>query len=515
MIASSTLGELKLAGNSWFIGGIGQEGHSGLRYAFVTDRPGTGEKMNQMAPSREANKVPYLETVLEQIPRGSARYQLFSKIAMDDPYASPAEELAAVRLEAARETFALRRQQIEVLDRRANDMGVSEVRTFADLVPLMFSHTTYKSYPNSFITQGRWDRLLKWFGTLSASPVNNVDVSGVNDMDAFIDRLRAGGHLAVTTSGTSGKVSFVHRVKADENLWLAWIANHYQWPGKVLPVQNRHYFQFGARTGPFMMMAAGALLRTLFARPDSRYYLSEGPYKVSILMRAAEMRSRIASSTATPLEIAEFEAQAKAQSEKGSAQLDLMCDKIIELRREPMIILSNWAPMWHMVGRARARGIDDGEFHPDTIVHLGGGRKGASLPDDYEGSVRAFFGRVNMASGYNMSEQSVMNHRCEAGRYHIVPWIIPLILDRTGEQLLDHGNGVIEGRYSLLDVGLNARWGGLITGDKVKMDFGAHCPCGRSGPSIIQISRYSDLGEEDKIGCAGTIEAYIRGALSE
>jgi hypothetical protein len=27
------------------------------------------------------------------------------------------------------------------------------------------------------------------------------------------------------------------------------------------------------------------------------------------------------------------------------------------------------------------------------------------------------------------------------------------------------------------------------------------------------IARYSDLGEEDKITCAGTMESYIRGAI--
>lgn len=458
--------------------------------------------------------VPYLEAVLISIPKDSARYKLFAKIAEDDPYSTPTEELADLRLQAAREIFALRRSQIELLDRRATDMGVAEIRTLADLVPLMFSHTTYKSYPSSFITKGRWDRLLKWYATLSAVPIDNVDVNGVENIDQFIDRLRAAGHLAVTTSGTSGKVSFVQRVKADEDLWLAWIANHYQWPDKVVPENTRHYFQFNSKVGPFMQMAAGAMLRKLFARPDSTHFLIEEPYEVSTLMRAAEMRTKIASSTATPQEIAEFEAAAKVQAAKGSKRLDEMCDKILELRHEPMLVLSNWAPMWHLVERARAKGIGDGEFHPDSIIHLGGGRKGATLPEGFENSVRDFFGDVHSASGYNMSEQSVMNHMCESERYHIAPWIIPLILDQTGEELLDHGNGVIEGRYAFLDVGLNARWGGLITGDKVKMDY-ADCPCGRPGPSIIQISRYADLGEEDKIGCAGTIEAYIRGSLSE
>jgi hypothetical protein len=62
---------------------------------------------------------------------------------------------------------------------------------------------------------------------------------------------------------------------------------------------------------------------------------------------------------------------------------------------------------------------------------------------------------------------------------------------------------------------LEGRWGGLITGDKVTADLGGRCPCGRSGPTILDtITRYAQPGEDDHIGCAGTIDGYIRGALS-
>jgi hypothetical protein len=38
------------------------------------------------------------------------------------------------------------------------------------------------------------------------------------------------------------------------------------------------------------------------------------------------------------------------------------------------------------------------------------------------------------------------------------------------------------------------------------------CDCGRSSPSVRDsITRYSDLPGGDKISCAGTIDAYVRG----
>ena len=36
-----------------------------------------------------------------------------------------------------------------------------------------------------------------------------------------------------------------------------------------------------------------------------------------------------------------------------------------------------------------------------------------------------------------------------------------------------------------------------------------------AGVMLPDISRFAGLGEEDKIGCAGTIDGYIRGALAQ
>ena len=56
--------------------------------------------------------------------------------------------------------------------------------------------------------------------------------------------------------------------------------------------------------------------------------------------------------------------------------------------------------------------------------------------------------------------------------------------------------------------------GRLISGDRVTVDHGDICPCGRAGPTVMpDIMRYKDIGD-DKIGCAGTIDAYITGLIS-
>ena len=75
-------------------------------------------------------------------------------------------------------------------------------------------------------------------------------------------------------------------------------------------------------------------------------------------------------------------------------------------------------------------------------------------------------------------------------------------------------NGQIEGRMAFVDLTFDGRWGGLISGDKIQLDFN-DCPCGRKGPTILDtITRYAQPGEDDHIGCAGTIDSYVRGALA-
>ena len=91
------------------------------------------------------------------------------------------------------------------------------------------------------------------------------------------------------------------------------------------------------------------------------------------------------------------------------------------------------------------------------------------------------------------------------------PTVLLLPLDETGERLLAT-EGEVEGRAAFFDLSMDARWGGLISGDKVQVDFGK-CACGHQGPTIGgEITRFAELPGGDKITCAGTIDAYIRGA---
>src|SRR5215218_8508534 len=109
----------------------------------------------------------------------TVRERLLDWVERPDALAIPNRELEEMQLAAARELFAERRKQIKVLDKRAKDTGVDRIGSLQDLVPLLFAHTVYKSYPASFVETGRWDRMLQWLQTLTVSDLSNTDVSGV------------------------------------------------------------------------------------------------------------------------------------------------------------------------------------------------------------------------------------------------------------------------------------------------------------------------------------------------
>jgi len=430
----------------------------------------------------------------------------------------PADELLQLQLLAAQDLFAERRTQIPVLDQRATDTGVSEIREKADLVPLLFSHTTYKSYPESLVAKGRWQLLTKWYETLSAVPID-VDVSAVQNVDDWVGALWSAGHYLYATSGTTGKCSFLNHTRGDREFVELFWRHCTGWPNTLDPqTVKMRYYAGVPEEGPQAPMHWFKYLGELFGHEGQRFHFGREPIRVSFLNRVGAMRKAISNGEASAADIAQYEQDMAVREKTMIADIEAIADDIITHRHESLFITA-WQIMEDIINIARDRGVRDGDFK--DVFLFGSGRKkfrGKLEPKELDKVATQFFGTENLRPRnhtYGMTELGTLTLMCEAGRYHIPPWMMLLLLDKNGNTLVEQTGEIVEGRGGFIDFSREGRWGGIISGDKLQVDFSPVCACGRPGPGILDtVSRYTDVGS-DKVDCAGTFDAYVRGVVDE
>ena len=76
------------------------------------------------------------------------------------------------------------------------------------------------------------------------------------------------------------------------------------------------------------------------------------------------------------------------------------------------------------------------DFNPENSIYVGGGLKRAKLPEDYREFVYETFNiqPERNYQNYSMQELHSGMPRCQkGGRYHVPPWVVPLILDKAGD----------------------------------------------------------------------------------
>ena len=133
--------------------------------------------------------------------------RLTGLVKADNRYDIPAAELRATHVAAINERFQERRTQIKLVAHRAAEAEIKEVRRLEEAVKLLLPHTAYKSYPENWLAQKRWDRLSKWLDTVSTHRVPVDKVSDAAEVDDWIEKLGANGFFVSCSSGTDRKTS--------------------------------------------------------------------------------------------------------------------------------------------------------------------------------------------------------------------------------------------------------------------------------------------------------------------
>jgi hypothetical protein len=446
---------------------------------------------------------------------GAAVESLTRRVEAGDRFATPHREPHEAQVAAMNERFQERREQIKLLGHRAKEAGTTEVRAVEDVVPLLFPHTAYKSYPEGWLTEEKWSRLGKWLGTVSSYPIAPIDTADVQDVDDWIARLEAAGHFISCSSGTTGKSAMLIASASD----MAWsridTVAVFAWGSGVEPERDRRMFGLAPIAHVPKNIVIGEAQAAAFGDPGSeRFRLPVPPITVGQLTKMVVLRKAIADGTARPSDIAAFEATSKERQATLDRAVVVAAEALVAARKDKLFISGLWNSLHQVAQLVRGMGYSAKDFHPDNCIYVGGGLKRALLPPDYQQFVHETFNIPPHRNfqNYSMQELGSGMPRCQkGGRYHVPPWVVPMILNKDGDALLPETRGEVEGRAAFFDLALDGRWGGVITGDKIALDFGP-CACGNRGPSIRDdIVRYADLEGDDKIGCAGTVDAYVRG----
>jgi hypothetical protein len=431
-----------------------------------------------------------------------------------DRHAIPSAELLPVQIEAANERLASHARSVQLVRNRVEETGIRQIREPSDLVPLLFAHTAYKSYPEGWLAGGRWDMLARWLNTVTSTPIEGVDMAAVRGIDDWLAQLADAGHYVSCSSGTSGKVSMIPSLMSDRLLVKRNLAFSLAWATGLKAERQHRLFICNPSSNNFRYLDSWAALEAAFGRLGHEFRFPGDAITVGAVRDMVGLRNAIGSGNARPEQIADYEALVQERERMMSGAVDTIAQALAASRGDKLIVVGMYALIFEVAQKIRTMGLGRADFHPDNAMMVSGGLKGADLPADYREQIMDTFNiaPARAFSMYGMQELNTLFPRCAAGRYHAAPWVLLLPLDDAGERLQGPLKGEIEGRAAFFDASHEGRWGGLISSDKIAIDYGK-CGCGHEGPTIADsIQRYSDLAGGDKISCAGTIDAYVRGA---
>ena len=425
----------------------------------------------------------------------------------------PRELLAAMQEEGLKYRFETLVEKIPMLEKLAGKQGITKIENIDDAVPLLFEHTMYKSYPPVLLEQSRFTDLNKFISRLSVHDLSDVDVSHCQSIDEWIDVLDKETELYVAfSSGTSGVMSFIPATRRE---WVtrikqmkASLNDHVDDPdGEIYCVYP--FFRTGGghtRMNDFTVeYIVGDEAHFVAAYPGR---LSADVLYLAARLRAAKAKGKLDSLEITPALLDQVKDYEQLQKDMP-AYLDKFFERIKDDMRGKRIYFGG---TWNMLHNLAKQGLEKGEeavFAPDSYIQGGGGAKGLTPPDNWQGDVCKFIGIEKMVMAYGMVEVGTLHYQCEHGHYHFSPAAIPYVLDADTSKPLPR-TGKQTGRAAFFDLTRQDSWGGFITGDEITVNWDDICPCGRESRFIEgDIQRYTEKkGGDDKISCAATESAH-------
>jgi hypothetical protein len=419
------------------------------------------------------------------------------------------------QLGALQHRFAQLREPVAALRRLADKQGVERINSFGDALPVFFDHRVYKSYPLQLIESRDFPKLTSWFNRLTTHDLTKMSLDGLKTLDSWIERLEEFGMIVGHSTGTTGKLSFIPRSQTEWPLWDAVYCEASRAATGVDPKKEFIPTFFPGYRGGHQMALKMFTLFTMPAAggPEHYYTLYQTRVSADLLALAGRMQSAQDRGELDRLALDPALLKARdemiAQGRRRNQDVEEWFTKLIEDFRGKRVKISGpYSDLVRVAMAGKAKGLTC-SFAPGSLILSGGGMKGfKEAPPDWEDQVKTFFGIDRFCSVYGMSEVMGTAPLCSEGYYHIMPNLIPILLDKDAKELPRTGEQT--GRLALFDVLAETYWGGFISGDQVTMHWDENCKCGWKSPRVEKtITRFAEMeGGDDKITCAGSAQAY-------
>lgn len=434
----------------------------------------------------------------------------------------PRAEMDALQFAALQQRFRELRDQVPMLKKLADAQAVDSVDQLDDVVPLLFEHTVFKSYPPSLLEKNNFTAINKWLAKLVTADMGEaitaVDVSACEGLDDWFETMDAAlPQLCIShTSGTSGTLSFLPNSTREYEKAVA-VRRMFAWKqqGPDSPHPDMHTAYPYYRKGYLSHLRGNVALMKLLLPSEANFHaaypetLSSDVLHLGAKVRAAQSKGTLDRLVISPALLAKKKVFDQLQAQMPQ-HLAAFFDRMAgELRGKCVYIGGTWNLLHGMAKAGLERGLE-GVFHPDSYIATTGGAKGVIQPEGWREDVLRFTGAQRINESYAMSEVVSGSHlRCEEGHYHFAPTVIPFLLDPDTSKPLPR-TGRVTGRAAFYDLGADVHWGGFITGDEITVEWDQPCACGRPSRYVVgAIQRYSEKnGGDDKITCAASENAH-------
>jgi len=430
----------------------------------------------------------------------------------------PPNQLDELQLAALKWRFAELRNRIPVLTTLADELKIDGIERTEDVVPLLFQHSVYKSYPSSLLEKNRFSQLTRWLSRLTTCDLSKASVENCDSIDSWLDVLDSQTDLRpLHSSGTAGSMSFFPRsVQESDPMTKVHRVGLFMFSDPKN--EKNHDGEYFHVVWPTYRRGRGSLTRfsdffmKYMAGSESNFHplyqerLSADAMYLAARIRAATARGEADKLVITPAMQARREEFERAQHSIKEAMPRFFERIVDELKGQRVWFFGISMMIYEMSRDGLARGLSS-VFAPDSVVASGGGAKGQVLPDGWEDVVKRFSGVDSLQQVYGMTELCAVHRACKHDRYHIEPFCILFLLNPDDGTILPR-KGIQTGRAAFFDLMARTYWGGIITGDEITVDWNT-CACGQTTPHVSKkIERFSAKTGGDKITCAATDAAH-------